>query len=640
MRKLILLVLLICSLPAFAQNFLSISPQQCVWRTGDNPAWAAPNLDESGWQPNPHWRGFSPGVRIWVRCRADLSALSSLKQPALQVTLYGAYQLFVNGEPLGSAGNIRSGVFSMNVIRQYPLQPAALDKTPATIAFRIIYRVVGQLPLTAALNMDPPVLYAGDLGALDAQRSKVILADGYALLPNAALYTVIGVLGLTLSGLFYYDRSRFDLLYLSLLCLSSAVLRVNALCMGLQMDYSSTLRFALNQAGNIIGASLLLLFFFALAGRRVPILYWLPLGIIVAQYSLQLVSDFLPPEQSLSLFRWTRDVAQGTVLPPISWIVLSLAPFIAFWPYSQITRRLRPVAALCLLWGAANLVWFCVEATNIPNLGLPNLFRLWEYQLLEIRGVITACVLIALLVLLFRDQRQVTEERALLAGEMQAAQTIQQALVPATLISLPELQIAVAFRPVREVGGDFYNCRVLSGSRQRILIGDVSGKGAAAAMTAAVLIGAAQRRDAESPAQLLQHMNLVMTDMGVNGFATCLCAEISADGQLTLANAGHLAPYLNGEELALASSLPLGISRDESYAESSFQLSPRDVLTFLSDGVVEAQSVTGELFGFDRARSLSTQSADQIAHAAQSFGQEDDITVLTLAFAPVGVAHA
>jgi len=92
----------------------------------------------------------------------------------------------------------------------------------------------------------------------------------------------------------------------------------------------------------------------------------------------------------------------------------------------------------------------------------------------------------------------------------------------------------------------------------------------------------------------------------------------------------------------LHSGLPLGVSRAEAYTENTIQLSPGDMLTLFSDGVVEAQSTTGELFGFDRARLLSSQPADQIAHAAQSFGQEDDITVLTLSFAPAEaeVVHA
>jgi phosphoserine phosphatase RsbU/P len=63
-------------------------------------------------------------------------------------------------------------------------------------------------------------------------------------------------------------------------------------------------------------------------------------------------------------------------------------------------------------------------------------------------------------------------------------------------------------------------------------------------------------------------------------------------------------------------------------------LAPGDTLTFLSDGVVEARNAQGELFGFDRTQEISTQSAQAIADAAKAFGQEDDITVVTLQFAP------
>jgi serine phosphatase RsbU (regulator of sigma subunit) len=128
--------------------------------------------------------------------------------------------------------------------------------------------------------------------------------------------------------------------------------------------------------------------------------------------------------------------------------------------------------------------------------------------------------------------------------------------------------------------------------------------------------------------------------MHITGFATCLCAEIAVDGTFILANAGHLAPYLNGQEVLVESSLPLGVTRDTAYTQSTLRLSPGDSLTCVSDGVVEAQSTTGELFGFDRTRAISIHSAAQIAKAAQAHGQEDDITVLTLTFAPVGVAHA
>lgn len=75
------------------------------------------------------------------------------------------------------------------------------------------------------------------------------------------------------------------------------------------------------------------------------------------------------------------------------------------------------------------------------------------------------------------------------------------------------------------------------------------------------------------------------------------------------------------------------------YSETTIQLEPSDRLTFLSDGVVEARNNAGDLFGFDRTRAISFESARTIAEAAQHFGQEDDITVMTLAVGPALVLH-
>jgi serine phosphatase RsbU (regulator of sigma subunit) len=103
-----------------------------------------------------------------------------------------------------------------------------------------------------------------------------------------------------------------------------------------------------------------------------------------------------------------------------------------------------------------------------------------------------------------------------------------------------------------------------------------------------------------------------------------------AGGKLTIANAGHIAPYVAGKELRLENGLPLGLAAGSTYAECLFQLAPDEHLTLLTDGVVEARDKTGALFGFERTAAISSQPADQIARAAELFGQDDDITVLTI----------
>jgi serine phosphatase RsbU (regulator of sigma subunit) len=168
----------------------------------------------------------------------------------------------------------------------------------------------------------------------------------------------------------------------------------------------------------------------------------------------------------------------------------------------------------------------------------------------------------------------------------------------------------------------------------------VSGKGLPAAMMVSVLVGAIRAEAAHSadPAALLRSLNDRVMGRSQSGFTTCLAAHISAQGRLTLANAGHLPPYLNGRELYLPGSLPLGILPESRYDSVVFDLLPGDRLTFVSDGVVEAQTKSGELFGFDRTCSISGSPATVIAETARLFGQCDDITVVTVEFSGVGAA--
>jgi serine phosphatase RsbU (regulator of sigma subunit) len=87
---------------------------------------------------------------------------------------------------------------------------------------------------------------------------------------------------------------------------------------------------------------------------------------------------------------------------------------------------------------------------------------------------------------------------------------------------------------------------------------------------------------------------------------------------------------LNSQEVNLPGGLPLGVLTDVTYEEVRMYLHPGDRLLLMSDGVVEARHSSGELFGFERVHNLSSQTAFYIADAAKAFGQEDDITVLTV----------
>jgi serine phosphatase RsbU (regulator of sigma subunit) len=139
----------------------------------------------------------------------------------------------------------------------------------------------------------------------------------------------------------------------------------------------------------------------------------------------------------------------------------------------------------------------------------------------------------------------------------------------------------------------------------------------------------------QSPGEILTAMNQRMAGRNSGGFTTCLVLRADGDGVLTIANAGHLAPYLNGAELQLDNGFPLGLIQLAKYTESTFHLPIGAQLTLITDGVAEARSSSGELYGFDRTREISVQSAGFIAQSAQSHGQDDDITALTLIRTPL-----
>jgi serine phosphatase RsbU (regulator of sigma subunit) len=241
--------------------------------------------------------------------------------------------------------------------------------------------------------------------------------------------------------------------------------------------------------------------------------------------------------------------------------------------------------------------------------------------------------LVAIGVVMFFRFTRVSREQARAAAELGAAREIQQRLVPAALPELVGFHVEAAYLPAEEVGGDFYQVLEQHEGFALIVVGDVSGKGLKAAMTGALAIGALRTLAAENlgPAALMERLNRQMLAAQESGFITCLCLRVSREGAVTMANAGHLSPYRSGVEIELDSGLPLGLAANVEYSETVTELAEGDRLTLLSDGVVEAMNAQHELFGFERTREISTQSAHAIAAAALAFGQEDDITVLTIA---------
>jgi serine phosphatase RsbU (regulator of sigma subunit)/CHASE1-domain containing sensor protein len=235
--------------------------------------------------------------------------------------------------------------------------------------------------------------------------------------------------------------------------------------------------------------------------------------------------------------------------------------------------------------------------------------------------------------------------------ELRVARDIQHALLPKDLPELEGWEIAHCYRPAREVGGDFYDFLRLEDGRVGFVIGDVSGKGIAAALVMAntqSVLRAVVHRGSVAPEQVLAEANEILCAYipPTNMFVTCFYAILEPEsGRLRYANAGHDLPYerhAGRVDKLRARGMPLGLMPGMGYEEKEAVLVAGDDLLFYSDGLVEAHGPKGEMFGFSRLQDLvrAHRSGDssligfllsELARfAGEGWEQEDDITLVTL----------
>jgi Stage II sporulation protein E (SpoIIE) len=223
-------------------------------------------------------------------------------------------------------------------------------------------------------------------------------------------------------------------------------------------------------------------------------------------------------------------------------------------------------------------------------------------------------------------------EKATLQAEIAAAREVQRVMVPEDLPQIEGYAIESVYLPAAEVGGDFFQVVRLNSGRTLIVIGDVSGKGLRAAMIVSLIVGMLRTvcGYTEDPAEILGKLNHCLGGHLHEGFVTCLALRLEEKGRLTLANAGHIPPYVNGTEVQFPGSLPLGLKDNATYDQTTLQMAAGDGVVLLTDGVAEAANDQRMLLGFPKVESTlrAGATAKTIAELAQQQGQNDDITVL------------
>jgi phosphoserine phosphatase RsbU/P len=265
------------------------------------------------------------------------------------------------------------------------------------------------------------------------------------------------------------------------------------------------------------------------------------------------------------------------------------------------------------------------------------------------RTMMTLAAQVAIAIENARLYEEIARQERRLERDLALARELQMRLLPQTLPKLANLELAAKFVPARAIGGDLYDFIPYSLSRLGIVIGDVSGKGAPAAIYAALVSGILRSHAPiePGPAEMLRAVNLSLAERRIEAQFVSLIYAVWDDEHRTLqvANSGLPRPihvHAGKNHVIEATGLPLGLFDDANYDEFRFKMKPGDMFVFFSDGILDARNRKGELFGRGRVEKLvlecAGKSADCVvntlfkAAAEHSAGVEsfDDQTVVAI----------
>ena len=658
---------------------LAVVPLNGPWKLqiGDSPLdpgtgatlWADPHFDDSKWETvdltaqtgifDP-WNGISGYVAGWTaKAHPGYSGYAWYRihvtvdmRPGERLALAGpadvddAYQVFANGRLVGSFGNFKGKTPTIYFAQpqMFSLEHVASNGTERdlVLAFRVWMgtHTLLQQPEAGGLHNPPLLGSAGAIGANYKVRWQKLIYAYAPLAFEALLYTLLAIMAF---GMLLFDHT--DRVYIwagSLMLLTALDFALSAVT-----SWTTYLNFMLptilrdNFLTPLICAGWVMLWWVWFRLHRPP---WLPRVVDLLTILLifantirgELLLPFLPHRLAVAFL-------------PVAIVIRLLFFLLLVWVVWLGIRRKSLegwlVFPVILLRGIGQFQHE-QSALHIQAGGTPLRLDLSATQICNLlMAVLIGFLLLRRLLMALRQQRLMAQDinqRLLKSGqdqylmtmELKQAQEVQQVILPEARSQFPGLLIESEYRPARAVGGDFFQIipRPIDDSLL-IVAGDITGKGLKAGMLVACLVGAIRSTVEWSadPVVVLKTLNRLLVGRN-DGQATCLALRICANGEVVLANAGHIPPYLNGEPLSIEGALPLGVRPEADLTVSRFRLIEGDHLVLVSDGIVEAMDAAGNLFGFERLQDLvrKAQTASELAAAAQKFGQEDDISVISV----------
>lgn len=611
-----------------ASSLNHVTAVELPWRfhagtTLEDHTYASPAFDDSAWPAVPAGATFAslhlPNVQAriaWTRIHLHIANASAQQLGILLDDRGPRYRVFANGQPIGetpdfASGHVRGGQAFVIALPQVPEITLAVEFYASDSR---IFEYYARLPVQA--------LAIGELNlvAATADLNRVRHFDSNYLINilEAVLYLGFAPVAFIL---YRNQRDHTEYLWLGLFLLGDS-------CFNL-----------LGTLGNAGGVPLTTFATLELEGAAF-------LGTVLT--SLEFVLRFSGVRRG----RAAQVFEALLIVAPLSFLIdyrvtgvtilVCLGGWFLFIVSSLVMgyRRGRRECGLLLLplSGLAS-TYFLLYLSAYFGVRLP-FETSWTIGPIrfDIGDIAMMGFLASLIALILVRFVRVSREEQRTASELEAARTVQQVLVPEQNPEVPGYEIATIYRAAQQVGGDFFQIIPLAvgaaGAGDVLIVaGDVTGKGLQAGMLVALLVGAI-RSAAETdpdPLSMLKALNRRLLGRGASQ-ATCLAMLVTPEGAVTLANAGHIPPYRNGEPIAMEGALPLGMIDEAEFSVMHFQLQPGDKLVVVSDGVLEATSAAGELFGFERVAGMlkARLSIEELADAAQRFGQQDDISLVAL----------
>lgn len=611
---------------------------------GDNPAWSTPTFDDSLWEKlsaDKPWgmQGYegSEGY-AWYRLHLKLSPAvgASPEFELLIPAIDDVYEVYWNGEKVGQLGNMPPHWLMYSGLQAQIIHLGAARD--GVLAVR-----VWKAPLFSNDNgkaggfesaplVGSPQAIEHARGSLDfewvrSQQFRIALTSLYGLV---ALLSLIGWLR---------DRTQWLLFWMAMFS-SCFVLEPFLGNLRLHISYALVTCFTqIEIALRDVSLWFLLLWILKLQSNR---------RLVVLTRKAALLSITAATLDGIVIFLYPGVLSKPAIQAADAFLTMfaiffELLPLMivayAFFHDKELDSARWAVAALAFLNG---MVYFLQNSTSqgvrfthwtlSGRLGAP-LFSVGN-NAINLLLLLRTLLFVSIVYAVYRFSIEHRRRTTVLEQEYQSARELQRVLVPSSLPVIPGFTLTSAYHPAQEVGGDFFQIIPLENKSTLVVLGDVSGKGLMAAMAVSLIVGAvrALAEDHPDPAELLTLLNRRLCGRLQGGFATCVILQIDPVEGSALASAGHPAPYLNDREIELPGALPLGISPLVTYEKRRIDFKEGDHFSLYTDGLLEARNQAGELYSFTRLGRLfaSHPSAAQATQAAVNFGQDDDITVLTL----------